>query len=45
MKTAIIGVDGANWNTIDPLLHAGCLPTLKRLIVTVKKREPKWKSI
>jgi predicted AlkP superfamily phosphohydrolase/phosphomutase len=34
MTTLIIGLDGADWRIIEPLLDAGQLPTLKRLVDT-----------
>jgi predicted AlkP superfamily phosphohydrolase/phosphomutase len=30
-KVVVLGFDGANWETIDPLIEAGKLPFLKRL--------------
>lgn len=32
-KTVLIGVDGASWNVINPLIEAGSLPNLKKLII------------
>jgi len=32
MKSLIIGLDGADWRILDPLINRGQLPTLKRLI-------------
>ncbi len=34
IKVLLIGLDGADWNIIDPLLRAGRLPNLARLIQT-----------
>lgn len=31
-RTLIIGIDGATFDVIDPLVRAGCLPTLERLM-------------
>jgi predicted AlkP superfamily phosphohydrolase/phosphomutase/tetratricopeptide (TPR) repeat protein len=31
MKVTVIGLDGADWNIIDPLMEAGKLPNLSRL--------------
>jgi len=31
-RTLIIGLDGATFDLIDPLVRAGCLPTLERLM-------------
>jgi len=31
MKVVLIGLDGANWNTIDPLIQQGKLPFFKQL--------------
>lgn len=31
MKTLVLGLDGANWELLDPWLEAGELPNLKRL--------------
>lgn len=32
MKTLLLGLDAASWNYLEPLLSAGCLPTLQHLI-------------
>jgi len=34
MKVLVIGLDGADWNILDPLLQAGKLPNLDRLART-----------
>jgi len=34
MATLVVGLDGADWRIMEPLLEAGQLPTLKRLIDT-----------
>jgi len=34
MKVLVIGLDGADWNVLDPLLQAGKLPNLDRLART-----------
>jgi predicted AlkP superfamily phosphohydrolase/phosphomutase len=31
-RVIVIGIDGASWNAIDPMLEAGTLPNLKSLI-------------
>jgi hypothetical protein len=31
-RVLIVGVDGASWNVLDPLLDAGRLPALRRLV-------------
>ena len=31
-RTLVIGLDGATLDLIDPLVDAGCLPTLERLM-------------
>ncbi len=33
-KVLFIGLDGADWNILDPLMHAGKLPNLERLTRT-----------
>jgi len=37
VKVVVLGFDGANWDTIDPLIEAGKLPLLARL-----KKEAAW---
>ena len=32
MKLLVIGLDGATWNLLKPLIDAGELPTIKQLI-------------
>ncbi len=39
-KVVLVGIDGADWQMIDPLIAAGKLPTLARL-----KREGAWASL
>ena len=31
-KITLVGIDGATWDVIDPMLAAGELPTIARLI-------------
>ena len=31
-KLVILGIDGADWKIIDPLLQEGCLPNFSKLI-------------
>jgi predicted AlkP superfamily phosphohydrolase/phosphomutase len=31
-RTLVIGLDGATFDLLDPLIHAGCLPTLRRIM-------------
>lgn len=55
MDTIVFGIDGGEWNVIDPLLEAGALPNLSRLLETGVRGDlasttppvspPAWNSI
>ncbi len=34
LKVLLVGLDGADWNILDPLIKAGKMPTLERLVRT-----------
>lgn len=33
-EVMVIGIDGASWNVLNAMMHAGVMPTLKRLVET-----------
>jgi predicted AlkP superfamily phosphohydrolase/phosphomutase len=38
MRTVIVGLDGATWSVLDPLIEAGKMPNLQRLVATGVKK-------
>jgi hypothetical protein len=49
LKVVVVGIDGATWRVLDPMLAEGALPTLARLrdsgaAATLSARSPMWSA-